>query len=135
MHETTDDCNARIARILELTRAAKERARAGDWGSAVAIEAERRPLIRSFFAQPLPGDARGRVATAIREILASDAGLIALAAAGRSAAAAESTKLRHGRRAAAAYAANGTRGAQALPRTGKELPFGRDALPEVVDLS
>jgi hypothetical protein len=134
MTDTTNDCDARIARILELTRAAKERARAGDWTSAVAIEAERRPLIHDFFARPLPTEARGRVAAAIREILASDAGLIALAAAGRSAAAAESSKLRHGRKATAAYAANGMRGAQSLPRAGKELPFGRGALPEVVDL-
>jgi hypothetical protein len=125
---------AMIERMLALTRSARERAQAGDWNAVVALEAERRPLIRSFFAAPLPAQGRVRVASAIREMLSSDAGLIALAAAGRDEAAAESRKLRRGRAATAAYAATGTRQVRSLPQAGKNVPPAPGTAREVTDL-
>jgi hypothetical protein len=111
-----------IERILELTRCAHESAQAGDWTAVVAFERERRPLIRACFAQPLPAEARSRAAAVIREILASDASLIAIASAGRNETAAESRKLRRTRNAAAAYAAARRLGVTNLPPAGKGLP-------------
>ena len=124
-----------IERILELTRAARERAEAGDWQSAVACERERRPLLSEYFASPPPVQGRVRVAEAIREILASDAGLIALAAKGRNEAAEESRRMNRGRRATAAYLAAGAFGARRLPSGGNGLPPAHLPMREVIDLS
>ena len=78
---------------------------------------------------------RLRVAEAIREILASDAGLIALAAKGRNEAAEESRRMRRGRKAAAAYLAAGSFGARRLPPGGNGLPPAQPPMREVIDLS
>ena len=123
MFELINTQEEQLARVLELTRSARESAQAGDWSMVVALEAERRPLLRTLFAQPFPPQARARVAAAIREILTSDAGLIALASAGRNETAVETRRLRRSRSAAAIYAAAGNYGSRRLPQTGKSLPL------------
>jgi Flagellar protein FliT len=123
MYEAIGGHEEQLARVLELTRSARESAQVGDWSLAVALESERRPLLQTLFAQPIAPEARVRLVAAIREILASDAGLIALAAAGRNETAEESRKIRRGRKAAQAYAAAGKPGARNLPRPGKTLPL------------
>jgi|KBSSwiStaDraftv2_1062776.scaffolds.fasta_scaffold2691849_1 hypothetical protein len=123
MFEPINSQEEQLARVLELTRSARESAHAGDWSMVVALEAERRPLLRTLFAQPFPREARSRVAAAIREILTSDAGLIALASAGRNETADETRRVRRSRNAAAIYAANGNFGSRRLPQAGKSLPL------------
>jgi hypothetical protein len=125
-----------IERILALTRAARQAAEAGDWNTALAHELERRPLIRSYFAQPVSPAARTRVAAAIREMLSCDAGLIALAAKTRGEVLEETRRLRRGRKATAAYVAAGNYSARRLPPVGKALPQP-DSGPvrEVIDFS
>ena len=134
MFDRSHERERQIERILELTRGARERAEEGDWEAAVALEGERRPLIREYFTSPLPMHGRVRVAAAIREILSSDAGLIALAAKGRNEAAEESRRMQHGRRAKAAYLAHGAFGARRLPPGGNGLPPGHAPMREVIDL-
>ena len=134
MFDSFHERERQIERILELTRAARERAEEGDWKAAVTLEGERRPLIREYFASPLPIQGRVRVAEAIREILASDAGLIALAAKGRNEAAEESRRMRRGRTAKAAYLAHGAFGARRLPSGGNNLPPAQGPMREVIDL-
>jgi hypothetical protein len=134
MYDRSHDRERQIERILELTRAARERAEQRDWPSAVACERQRRPLISEYFASPLPVKGRVRVAEAIREILASDAGLIALAAKGRNEAAEESNRLRRGRKATAAYLAAGSYSARRLPAGGNGLPPAQPPMREVIDL-
>ncbi len=124
MYDAVKHHEQQLERILELTRSGRESAQAADWTAVVAFERERRPLIRSLFAEPIPAPMRMRVAAAIREILASDAALIAVAAAGRNDTAAESRKLRRGRNAAAAYVAAGKFSARSLPHAGRNLPLG-----------
>ena len=123
-----------IERILALTRRARERAQADDWDAAVAAEGERRPLLHALFDEPVPAALRNRVAAAIREVLASDAGLIALAAAGRGMAAAESRQLRRGRTATALYADTAARRVNGLPYGGNRSPLARQQTREVIDL-
>ena len=125
-----------MERILALTRAARQAAERGDWGAAVAHELERRPLIRGYFAQPVSAAARSRVATAIREMLSSDAGLIALASKTRGEVLEESRRLRRGRKATAAYIAAGNYTARRLPPVGKPLPPAASGpVREVIDFS
>ena len=128
MYDAVKHHEQQLDRILELTRTGRESAQAGDWTAVVAFERERRPLIRALFAEPIPVQMRTRVAAAIREILASDAALIAVAAAGRNDTAAESRKVRRGRNAAAAYVAAGRLGARNLPLAGKSPPLNRAAI-------
>jgi hypothetical protein len=123
MYDPVTHHEQQLERILELTRTGRESAHAGDRTAVVAFERERRPLIRALFAEPIPVQMRVRIAAAIREILASDAALIAVAAAGRNDTAAESRKLRRGRSAAAAYVAAGRLSARKLPLAGKSLPL------------
>jgi len=123
MFELISNWEEQLARVLELTRSARESAQAGDWSMVCALEGERRPLLRALFAHPFPPQARTRIAAAIREILTSDAGLIALASAGRNETAAETRKVRRSRNAAAIYAAAGNFGSRRLPQAGKSLPL------------
>ena len=80
------------------------------------------------------GRDRAQVAAAIREILSSDAGLIALAAAGRNDAANESRRLRRGSSATAAYTATRTIRVRDLPQAGNDGPLKLQASRDVIDL-
>ena len=135
MSDRPNEREVELERMLALTRAARQAAEAGEWQAAVAHELERRPLIRSYFARPVPPAARARVAAAIREMLACDAGLIALASQTRGEVVAESRKLRRGRKAAAAYVTAGNYDARHLPLIGKPLPQPASGpVREVIDL-
>lgn len=90
-------------RLLELTQAMLEHARAQDWVALARHEYERQELARDLFATPVPQDAAATVAECIRQMLDLDTELLSLTSAARDEAAKAMQDVRHGQKALDTY--------------------------------
>lgn len=90
--------------ILDLTATIGDRAMAGEWEEVIALDAERRLMLESFFASPPTRDEMVRqVDQGIRAILASDRMVMDLAHGMQQAIGEEMRTFRRGHEAAGAY--------------------------------
>lgn len=93
----------RLDSLLSLTRELLGCAQAGDWERAMALESERRPLIRAAFTTEKPAGCDAERQAVIREILDTDQMVMALARRQRDDLQAQLRELGQGRSALHAY--------------------------------
>lgn len=103
MDDVSEDKRRKAFRLLELTGAMLESARAEDWIALARGERERQELARDLFATPVPPDAAVTVAECIRQVLDLDTELLALTSAAREEAARAMQDVRHGQKALDTY--------------------------------
>lgn len=98
-----EDKRKKAFRLLELTGAMLEAARAEDWIALARGEQERQELARDLFSTPVPREAAATVAECIRQMLALDSELLTLTTAARDQAAQAMQDVRQGQKALDAY--------------------------------
>jgi len=99
-HTASSDLQSLLSQALELSQQMLQAAEADEWGSLVALEAERAPLLPQLFAgeQLTP-----ELSAVVEQIIAIDQRTMALGEKGRNLAGKELRSLTQGRQATSAY--------------------------------
>lgn len=84
-HRALAECRAKVDKLLEMSEAIKEAARAGDWELALNRQRFRSQELTSFYEENgnMPQEVAELIASAIRRILAIDAEVTELACHGK----------------------------------------------------
>lgn len=98
--------NADWQDILSATQAMATAAQAGKWESVAELESQRRPLLESFFSQPVSETEAAVVAEGIRAIMAMDQELMVLCQETKGVIAQQMGQLNQSRKAHTAYQQN-----------------------------
>jgi hypothetical protein len=92
-----------LAGLRTLSKEMLDSAKAGEWEAVVKQEAQRYSLLDTLFAQPAPPTVVAAIAACIREVLASDNTVLALAREARGKLVQQLVHLAQGRKACLAY--------------------------------